>query len=441
MTGFGESYLGAFAIYLKATNSQIAALAALPQLLGVWFQFISVWVLHRVRQRKIIILTGVLGQALSWLVILAIPVFFRDDAIWWLVGAVTMYFVLGHLAVPPWNSLMGDLVDSNQRGRYFGRRSRAMNVAAFIALCLGGVLLHRSQQVGSVVFGFTVVFLAAMAARLISAYCLTRMAEPPYVAKVEDRFSLWQFLRSGRHTNFGRFVAYIACVHFSVQVSAPFIAPYLLRDLHFTYLEFMFATAATVVAQFLTLPGWGRFCDRFGNKQVLTLTGFLLPIIPLFWLCTTSFYLIVAIQMFAGLSWAGFSLAMGNFLFDTVSPPKRAQCVAVYNSANAVGIFLGASLGGVLIPWLPGTLAVGGFQVSLVSNIQLLFLFSAVLRLLVSLKFLPLIREVRTVSPFVAEDETARLFLVGRRTVVTVFGRIGRVMVVWMLIVVGQRRG
>jgi MFS family permease len=294
--------------------------------------------------------------------------------------------------------------------------------------------------VGSVVFGFTLVFLTAMAARLISAYYLTRMVEPPYVANAEDRFSLWQFLRDGRRTNFGRFVGYIAFTHFAVQVSAPFIAPYLLRDLHFTYLEFMFATAATVVAQFLTLPAWGRFCDRFGNKQVLRLTGFLLPIIPLFWLFTTNFYAIVAIQMFAGLSWAGFSLAMGNFLFDTVSPPKRAQCVAVYNSANAVGIFLGASLGGLLIPWLPAAFALGGFHLSLVSNIQVLFLLSAVLRLLVSLKFLPLIREVRTVSPFLAEEVTAKLFLMGRRTVVTVVGRIGRVVVVWMLVVVGQRR-
>ena len=441
MTGFGETYLGAFAIYLKATNAQIAALAALPQLLGVWFQFISVWVLHRFKQRKVIILTGVFGQALSWLFILAIPVFFRDGAIWWLVGAVTVYCVLGHLASPPWNSLMGDLVDSNQRGRYFGRRNRAMSVAAFGSLCFAGVLLHRAEQVGSVVFGFTLVFLTAMAARLISAYYLARMVEPPYVANAEDRFSLWQFLRDGRRTNFGRFVGYIAFTHFAVQVSAPFIAPYLLRDLHFTYLEFMLATAATVVAQFLTLPAWGRFCDRFGNKQVLRLTGFLLPIIPLFWLCTTNFYLIVAIQMFAGLSWAGFSLAMGNFLFDTVSPPKRAQCVAVYNSANAVGIFLGASLGGLLIPWLPGAFALGGFHLSLVSNIQVLFLLSAVLRLLVSLKFLPLIREVRTVSPFLAEEITAKLFLMGRRTVVTVVGRIGRVVVVWMLVVVGQRRG
>ena len=440
MSGIGESYLGAFAIFLKATNPQIAMLAAFPQWLGASFQFVSVWLLHRLKNRKALILTGVFGQALSWLFVLAIPFVFTEGPVWWLIGAVTVYFMAGHFASPAWNSLMGDLVDSNRRGRYFGRRNRAMSVAAFAALCVGGVILHRAEQMGRVALGFAVLFLVALLARFAFAYYVSRMAEPPYTAAAEDRFSLWQFLRDGRHSNFGRFVAYIAFIHFAVQVSGPFIAPYLLRDLHFTYLEFMFATAATVVAQFLILPGWGRFCDRFGNKQVLTLTGLLLPVIPLLWLCTTNFYLILVIQMFAGVSWSGFSLAMGNFIFDTVTPPKRAQCVAVYNTSNAVGTVLGASLGGLLIPWLPNVVRLGALHVPLVSNIQILFLLSAVLRLAVSIRFLPLIREARPVSPFLARELTVKFLIVTRETGARVFGRIGRVLTVWVLVFVGQRR-
>ncbi|TAK07636.1 MAG: hypothetical protein EPO39_06110 [Candidatus Manganitrophaceae bacterium] len=95
---------------------------------------------------------------------------------------------------------------------------------------------------------------------------------------------------------------------------------------------------------------------------------------------------------------------MGNFVFDAVSPVKRAQCIAIYNSANAIGIFLGASLGGNLSRWLPKEVHIGSAQFTLASNLQLLFLLSAVLRLTVSLKFLPMIREVREVKPFGAKD-------------------------------------
>ena len=404
MTGFGESYFSAFAIFLKATNPQIALIASLPQLLGAFLQFLSVRLLNILKSRKAIIISGVIGQAMTWLLILSIPFLFYDRAVSWLIGGVIAYFVLGSFANPAWNSMMGDLVDSRRRGEYFGKRSRLMSIAAFASLCLAGMILHRMEQAGRVAVGFAIVFSVALVARLISASYLCRMKEPVYVPRAEDHFSVRQFLRNGRKSNFGRFVAYTAFIHFSVQISGPFIAPYLLRDLKFTYLEFMFTSAATVLAQFLTLHVWGRLGDQFGNKKVLTLAGLLLPVIPLCWLFTTDFYLILAIQMFGGLAWAGFSLSMGNFVFDTVSPPKRAQCIAIYNSANAIGIFCGASLGGFLSSRLPGRLALFGIDIPLVSNIQLLFLFSAFFRLAGALAFLPKVREVRAVPPLAAKD-------------------------------------
>lgn len=440
MSGVGDTYLGAFAIFLHATNSQVAFLTAVPQLLGAWFQFVSVRVLHQWQRRKPLVIAGVLGQALTWLLIIATPFVFDQGGVWWLLLGATCYQLLGNFVLPPWNSLMGDLVHPNQRGRYFGRRNRAMSVAAFAALCLGGIVLHHAEQGRSVVLGFVLVFAIALAARLASAYFLSRMVEPPYAATEEDRFSLWQFLRDGRRTNFGRFVGYVGSMHFAVQVSGPMIAPYLLRDLRFTYLEFMLSTAAVVVAQFLTLPWWGRCCDRFGNLRVLTLTGLLLPVIPVFWLFTTSVPGIMAVQMFAGASWAGFALAMGNFIFDNVKPAKRPQCVAVYSAANAGGIFLGASLGGILVLWLPGAMSVGGIHVKLTSNLQLLFLFSAVLRLAVSLKFLPMIRETRDVVPFDAGEFSPRFLVVGWQTSARVMGTLGRVVSGVILVVVGQRR-
>lgn len=440
MSGVGDNYLGAFAIFLHASNSQIAFLAAVPQLLGACFQFVSVRVLEHLQRRKPLIIAGVIGQALTWLLIAATPFLFDQSGVWWLLIGATCYHILGHFLLPAWNSLMGDLVDPNQRGRYFGRRNRAISVSAFAALCVGGLILHRTERAGAVVWGFVLVFLFALAARLASAYYLSRMIEPPYVTRPEDRFSLWQFLRDGRRTNFGRFVAYIGLTHFAVQVSGPMIAPYLLRDLRFTYLEFMLATAAVVVAQFLTLPWWGRSCDRFGNRQILKLTGWLLPVLPLFWLTTTNVYGIITIQMFAGASWGGFALAMGNFLFDNVKPAKRPQCVAVYHSANALGIFLGASLGGLLVLVLPQTLRVGGGQLTLFSNLQLLFVISALLRFAVSVKFLPLLRETRDVAPFPAKELTTKLLVFGWERSARMVGTLGRAVSVVALVLVGQRR-
>ncbi|TAJ98754.1 MAG: MFS transporter, partial [Candidatus Manganitrophaceae bacterium] len=277
MSGAGESYLSAFAILLKASNPQIALLAALPQLVGALFQFLSVRLLNFLKSRKKIILYGVTGQALAWLFILSTPLIPERQAVNWLISSVIIYSVLGSFANPAWNSLMGDLVNSNQRGRYFGRRNGVMSIAAFASLCFAGLLLHQTQKWGKVGLGFILLFAVALIARLISARYLSLMSEPRYTPRAEDHFSVWQFLRNGRNTNFGRFVLFTALIHFSVQVSGPFISPYLLRDLNFSYLQFMCSSAVTVLAQFLTLHIWGRFGDQFGNKKVLTITGALLP--------------------------------------------------------------------------------------------------------------------------------------------------------------------
>jgi hypothetical protein len=52
MFGAGESYLQAFAVFLKATTAQITLLAALPSLLGSVAQLVSAWVAGQSIQRK-----------------------------------------------------------------------------------------------------------------------------------------------------------------------------------------------------------------------------------------------------------------------------------------------------------------------------------------------------------------------------------------------------
>ena len=403
MTGLGEGYLGAFAVFLRATDAQVAILLSLPQLIGALFQIVSAHVLHFLRNRKTVMLIGVFGQALTWPMIAASDLF-ADHRILWLIVGVGTYFILGNFAHPAWVSLMGDLVHAETRGAFFGRRNRWMSIASFSALGLAGLLLHETARGQAEAVGFVAIFLAACAARLISGSYLVRMTEPADVPPSAAPFSLWQFARDGRKSHFGRFVVYTTLTHFAVAISGPLITPYLLRDLGFSYGQFMCSAASVVLAQFLTLSPWGHFCDLFGNRRALTLSGAMLAIIPLFWLLTVDFYAILAIQFFAGICWAGFTLSMGNFIFDTVTPSRRALCAAVYSAGNAVGMFAGASLGAFLIRILPHGITLGAFSLSWQSNMTVLFFISMWLRATVSLTLQSTLKEVRDVRSFQARS-------------------------------------
>lgn len=399
MTGAGEIYFSAYALFLKATTAQIAFLAAVPALLGSFAQLFSAWLARRSGQRKKIILGGVIFQALTWLPIIWLPYFFPAYAVPIMIAAVMLYYAAGNIASPLWNSLMGDLVPEQKRGRFFAQRTRRMSLTTFTSLMIAGGVLHLTDVQGMTRLGFLVIFNVAIVARLYSLHQLSRMAEPPSMIDAMEPVFTRDLLARLRDSQFARFSVFIGLMSFSVALASPFFTVYMLRDLHFSYLEFTAITAVSVLTQFMTLTMWGRIGDAFGNRLILVATGFSIPFLPLLWLVSTNFWYIVVIQVFNGLSWAGFSLSASNYIYDTVAPAKRARYGAMHSVLNNSGVFAGALLGGYLGSVLPAQVTLLGYTLHWPSSLCWLFLISGCARAVMALIFLPRLREMRSVRP------------------------------------------
>jgi MFS family permease len=239
-----------------------------------------------------------------------------------------------------------------------------------------------------------------MLARLYSLYHLSRMHEPAPGAATLAPVLTRDLLARVRRSQFARFSVFIAFMNLAVFMAAPFFTVYMLRDLGFSYLEYTASTAMSVLTQFLALTKWGRISDAFGNRVILATTGVMLPVLPALWLVSTNFWYILAIQMFGGLVWAGFALSAGNFLYDAVVPPRRAQYGAIHSVLASVGVFVGALAGGLLAPCLPRSTELFGLSIDWASNLYWVFLLSALARGLVALLFIPHLKEVRAVPRF-----------------------------------------
>jgi MFS family permease len=399
MMGIGETYLSAFALFLKASTPQIGLLSSLPPLLGSLAQILSAALGRTFGIRKPIMLVGAGLQAFAWLPIMLLPLLFPDAAVPLLITAVVIYHCGAHLAAPQWASLMGDLIPMKRRGRFFARRTRIISLVTFLSLMLGGLFLNEASAAGYTLVGFIFLFSIAMIARGVSVYHLSRMHEP--AGHVTDlRFSVeTSWWRRLANSNFARFSIFFALMQFSVAVSSPFFAVYMLRDLQFSYAQFMANTGMSVLAQFLTLSQWGRISDVFGNRRVLSVTGVLLPLMPLLWIFSGNFWYLLVVQMLSGLSWAGFTLGASNFLYDLTEPQKRATYLAIHSVLASTGIFLGATLGGFLGVMLPLEIETFGVTVMWSSSLLGVFAVSALLRTLVLLVLMPTIKEVRRVRP------------------------------------------
>lgn len=411
MMGSGETYIGPFGIFLKASTLQVGLLASLPQLFGAFMQWVGAINMDRIHSRRRIVLTGASIQALTFIPMSLIPFFFGrgTSSVLLLMVFILVYHGANGAIIPVWNSLIGDLVPAGIRGRFFGQRNRLTGMSTFISLLIAGVLLHIFEKTGNLMWGFFVIFSAAFLARMNSIRWLSRYDDPEFQIAPDQVFSFRQFLKRSPHSNFAKFVFFIGAISFSVAFSGPYFALYMLRDLQFPYVEFTAVIAVSNISQFLTFRYWGGLSDRFGNKKILNVCGWGVALVPMFWLVSHHILYLVVIQIYGGVVWSGFNLAASNFIFDAVTPPKRARCVAYQGLVNGVFVFIGSVLGGYAAGHLPQNVILGPWTWSPPFMLPVIFLLSGIMRLIAAGIFLRKFKEVRPVEPIRHRDLIFRI--------------------------------
>ena len=394
MSGTGVSYLSLYALALKANNIYIGLLSSIPNLLSPLTQIFSSRFAEKYPRKKLIVLPVFL-QAFTWIPILLLAVLFWKN-IWLaylpvlLILFYSLYAIFGAVASPAWFSLMGDIVPEKIRGKYFGKRNRIAELVALISFLSAGFILDLFQTKGLALIGFSLLFFVSFIARTISAGLFKKHYEPGLKFKDGYYFNLFQFAKKSVSNNFGRFVIYVALIHFATNIAGPFFAVYMIKELKFSYLTFTLVTITASIATIIFMPIWGKFADKYGNRELLRLGGFLVPFLPIAWLFGKSpVYIALVPQIIGGVGWAAFNLAASNFIYDSVSREKRALCVAYYNVFIGAGTFAGGLVGGFLAHYL---------TVNFMNKFLLIFLISGILRLLSSLIMLSKIKEVRKVE-------------------------------------------
>jgi MFS family permease len=387
MLGLTQNYVTPLALELKATTGQVGLLSSMPSLMMALSQLIAPNLSERAGSRKGFILPVVFGHALLFIPILLVHYVFHDSPVWWLIGFVTISSVLGSLANPAWGSMMADLVPQRLRGRYFGSRGRIAGFITLVFFFIAGVILQYYNN-KDIFTGYSILFGGATLFRLLSGYFLSRQYEPVEAEKKEDSPGLVQLIKTLGSSNLGKFTLYVALIDLCTCISSPFFSVYMLRDLHFSYLNFVLVSSCGTVANLLFLTFWGRRADKAGNIKIVRLTSLLLPVIPVLWLASTNVYYLMAANLYSGFVWSGYSLTAVNFVYDASKPEIRTRQIAIFNAVDLIACCGGALVGGYIAQHLPVLL---GYQ------LRSLFTLSGVMRALVVILLLRQIVEVRRV--------------------------------------------
>lgn len=385
-TGFSTNYISAFAIALGASNMMIALLASLPNLIAAVFQLGVQRVKSWFKSRRTYMIVFSILQAIMWLPMIYVPNLLHPGL--WLLLFVTMASVFAMLIGPIWNSYMGDLVEEDGRGQFFGTRNMFTGLSAFIATLLAGWILHSVPQ-DHKLFGFMILFALAFLFRIIASYFTSKMVDIPDGNLSAKEPDVTEFIKEAEKTPLGKFTTFLMLFYIAVYLAAPFFAVYQLSILKFDYLTFTLLVAASAISSFLAMLFWGKYVDRIGSRNVLVFCGFLIPLVPLIWVFSTNPWVLVYVEAFSGIIWAGFNLSVSTYLFDITDRAERTRKVAVYTLFIQLSVFIGAMI---------GTLLLGMFDKSNPAAYKMIFLISAVLRLLFILIFFKSLRELRIVE-------------------------------------------
>ncbi|MEM3067363.1 MAG: MFS transporter [Thermoplasmata archaeon] len=389
--GVGENYVTPYALSLGANNAHIGYLTSLAGLIGPISQIMGNRLIEKFERKKLIILFVAL-QAASWfLFIIAGTLFlkriFPEFVVPFLIISYTIYIIFGSLAAPPWFSMMGDIVPEKIRGRYFSKRNRINGTISLIVTLGAAFWLDYSKKENIVIIGFIVLFVIASISRFISTYYFTKHYIPKIKFEKDYYFSPAQFIKKAPFNNFGRFAIFVALTHLTVNIAGPFFAVYMLKDLELNYVWFTTINMSAGLFSIIFFQLWGKFADKYGNREVLRLSSLLIPIIPMLWIFSENpLYLIFIPQLLSGIAWSGFNLASSNFIYDAVTVQRRAIVVSYYSLLNGMGIFIGAIIGGLITYYV---------SISFMNMFLFIFLLSGILRALVFLLIFPHVKEVR----------------------------------------------
>ena len=391
MSGAGESYIIPYALALNASNFQIGFMTSFVGLFSALSQIFGSKLVYKHKRKKIII-PAVFFQATSWILIvlltlLTIKGYVSVYAPLILVVLYSLYGISGGVGGPAWFSLMGDLVHEKKRGNYFSKRNKIVGFITMIVTLTSAIFLDYTKELGFVLFGFIILFLIAAIGRYISAFLLSRHYEPNSKIEKESYFGFVQFIKNAPKNNFGKFVIYVGLINLATNFAGPFFAVYMLKDLHYSYLWFILVNLSGTLFTIIAMPFWGKIGDTYGNRRLLQIGGVIITFSPILWIVSGNpIYLIFSGQLLSGIGWAAFNLGASNFIYDAVTPQRRAICVAYFTLINGLGIFIGASLGGIFAQFV---------QIGSINTLLIIFLLSGLMRGIISLIFLPKIKEVR----------------------------------------------
>jgi len=248
-----------------------------------------------------------------------------------------------------WNAWVQEWVPARLRGKYFGRRNRLLQFSTLSFLLLAGWVLATFEYSR---FSFQFIVAFAVALRLLSLLWQIRMPTESRARSTPQNATFAEQLKTVRLDQpFLRFIAFGAVWSFAANLFGPFYHVFMIKELNLSSLSVGLLSVCSASGAALTLPGWGRLLDRFGNKAVMTVSLALWQAGNLGWCFLTpdnanGLYLI---WICGGATSAGFFLGQFTLLLKLLPVSARNLALGLNLAITSLFAAIAPIIGGAIL--------------------------------------------------------------------------------------------
>lgn len=338
-------------------ESVYGLIVSLPAWCNVIQLFLMPFLMRRWSQKGLTLAFG-WGHLVCWLALAAaLPVIPQDNPL----VAAQLFFILflassflQSVVGVSWTSWVQEWIPQRLRGTFFGKRNRLCQIATIVFLLAAGQVLAWFEPTDPI-RGFQLLMLVAIGLRAFSLFAQQRILGSSPAAQDERAVKWSDQLKLIRGSpSLVWLIAFGAAFGMAANFLGPFFAVFMYDILELNVARVGALVVTSSITGAFSLPGWGRFLDRYGNRPVMVFTLGLWMVMSYGWIFIHPGNTWVLFFLFAGggVFSAGFFLGSFSLLLKLVPPQAKTAAISFNLAATSITAAIAPILGGGLLDLL-----------------------------------------------------------------------------------------
>ncbi len=331
-----KRFINLLAIAVGATVDQLGTLNATRMLASNLFQVLFGRLADRYGKKRLI----AIGRILNGLTLAAILLV---DTPGWVVSLVIAASIFTSMAIPSWNSLLGDYTTESRRGEVIGRVNSVSYIGGLIAM-ITAFLISVNQSGPITRASYTPVMVLASSASLIAG--VTSLFLKEQETKAGETLDLKEVLNN---PDLKRFLVLVFIYSVGSSVGMPLFPYIMAAKLQLSVWQVAVTSITNMLAAVLSQRYVGKLLDRLGRKRILAFSRMAMASSCLVYPIATSWVHIAAVEAISGLAISSWLSAQSTYMIDLAPRKLRATFLASSMAAIGVATFIGSNIGGQLV--------------------------------------------------------------------------------------------